>query len=49
MSVGEVSLDAFPETVAYVERLLHGGLGLTGIPMISTICRAITCRMPAGR
>jgi ABC-type dipeptide/oligopeptide/nickel transport system permease component len=31
MSVGEAALNAFPDTVAYVQRLLQGDIGTTGI------------------
>ncbi|HET6445040.1 MAG TPA: ABC transporter permease subunit [candidate division Zixibacteria bacterium] len=37
MSVGEAALDAFPDTLAYVVRLLHGSLGETGVASGSLI------------
>jgi ABC-type dipeptide/oligopeptide/nickel transport system permease subunit len=37
MSVGEAALNAFPDTLAYVQRLLHGDIGMTGIASGSLI------------
>jgi len=37
MAVGEAALDALPDTLTYVERLLHGDIGLTGIASGSLI------------
>jgi len=51
MTAGEAALNAFPDTSAYVERLLHGDIGMTGIASGSLVVEPAPerrpCRHPA--